>query len=311
MDHWAIDTQMEYQQEHLPMLADDPGRQSRVSNLRQPSSTSHQKWLASESLWIRFPPWIVFAVSKVALWCWGMLWSPPAFGWGPFWSPAVLGSGRAWVGATSDSRNMLMVDFRPLSNGGAMAPAGCRRFGSEVCAMTVSAQLHFFGSGTSATTPVPSETPGCSGRLWWLWWNLTTSDRELHASHHPGDGSRCILTSITLHQVYTPSERHVYDSLRKGCSYAVAIYAAHGDVYACLRPIATFYLSAIVIYRMPHSPHICLALRFLHILQCSLRFGYIACCSSCFAIIVFYRSEIYSLIFTLSSTMPLVLHILR
>jgi len=41
------------------------------------------------------------------------------------------------------------------------------------------------------------------------------------------------------------------------------------------------------------------------------RFRYIACHCICFAIIVFYRSEIYSLIFTLCSTMPLVLHILR
>jgi len=41
----------------------------------------------------------------------------------------------------------------------------------------------------------PSETPGCSGRLWRLWrlWrNLVPSDGELHAACHPGDGSRCI-----------------------------------------------------------------------------------------------------------------------
>jgi len=48
----------------------------------------------------------------------------------------------------SNSHNMLMVDFWRLSNGGAKALAGFRRFGSEVRAMTVSAQLRFFGSGT-------------------------------------------------------------------------------------------------------------------------------------------------------------------
>jgi len=48
----------------------------------------------------------------------------------------------------SDLRDMLMVDYWRLSNGGAMAPAGCRRFGSEVRAMTVSARLRFFGGGT-------------------------------------------------------------------------------------------------------------------------------------------------------------------
>jgi len=67
----------------------------------------------------------------------------------------------------------------------------------------------------------------------------------------------------------------------------------------------------IAIYRMPHSPHICWVLRCCHLLQYSLRFGYMACCCICFAIIVFYRFEIYCPIFTVSSTMPSVLHILR
>jgi len=61
---------------------------------------------------------------------------------------------------------------------------------------------------------------------------------------------------------------------------------------------------------LPHS-HLCLALRCCHLLQYSLRFGYIASRCICFAIIVFYMSEIYCPIFTLSSTMPSVLHILR
>jgi len=88
------------------------------------------------------------ATLKVAFWCWGTLWSPPAFGWGTLWSPAALGSGSAWVGTMSDSGNLLMVDFWRMSNGGARAPAACHRFGSDVRAMTVLARFHFFGSGT-------------------------------------------------------------------------------------------------------------------------------------------------------------------
>jgi len=116
---------------------------------------------------------------------------------------------------------------------------------------------------------------------------------------------------MTLRLVYAPSERHTCYTLRRGCRYAVAVHTTPGDIYACLQPIATFYLSAIAKYRMPHSPHICWALRICHILQYSLRFGYLACGCICFAIIVFYWSHIYSPIFTLSSTMPSVLHILH
>ena len=61
---------------------------------------------------------------------------------------------------------------------------------------------------------------------------------------------------------------------------------------------------------MPHS-HLCVALKFCYLSQYGLRFGYIACRCICFAIIVFYKSEIYCPIFTLSSTMPSVLHILH
>jgi len=72
------------------------------------------------------------------------------------------------------------------------------------------------------------------------------------------------------------------------------------------------FTSPLLLYiRCCNLPHICLALRYCHLLQYSLRFGYIACCCICFAIIVFYRSEIYCIIFTLSSTMPSVLHILH
>jgi len=61
---------------------------------------------------------------------------------------------------------------------------------------------------------------------------------------------------------------------------------------------------------MPYS-HLCLALRFCYLLQYCHRFGYITCCSICFAIIIFYKFEIYCPFFTLSSTMPSVLHILH
>jgi len=111
--------------------------------------------------------------------------------------------------------------------------------------------------------------------------------------------------------VYAPSEWHVCYTLRRGCSYAEAAYKEPGDVYAFLRPSATFLLSAIPIYRMPHSPPICLILRCCQLLHYSLHFGYIACRCICFAIIIFYRSGIYCPTFTLCSTMPSVLHILR
>jgi hypothetical protein len=62
---------------------------------------------------------------------------------------------------------------------------------------------------------------------------------------------------------------------------------------------------------MAHSPHISFASRFCHLLQYSLHLGYIACLCICFTFIVFDTSEIYCPIFTPSSTMPSLLHILR
>jgi len=44
--------------------------------------------------------------------------------------------------------------------------------------------------------------------------------------------------------VYASSEWHVCYTLRRGCSYAEALYRTPGDVYAFLRPSATLYLSA-------------------------------------------------------------------
>jgi hypothetical protein len=72
---------------------------------------------------------------------------------------------------------------------------------------------------------------------------------------------------------YAPSERHMSYTLSRGSSYAVALYTAPGDVYAFLRPSATFQLSTNALYRMPHIPHIWLALRCCDLLQYSLRFG--------------------------------------
>jgi len=116
----------------------------------------------------------------------------------------------------------------------------------------------------------PSETSGCSGRLCRLWRNLVPSDGESDATHRPSDGSHCILplrrllyhasdscdvsrcilhsplrrqASFTLcsecGDVYVPLERHVCYTVRRGCSYAVAVYTTPGDLYAFLRPIAT------------------------------------------------------------------------
>jgi len=64
MDHRAIDTEMVYVHEHLLMPADDPGLWWLVSKLRQPSFTSHRKWLARESLWIQLPPRTVLLPQK-------------------------------------------------------------------------------------------------------------------------------------------------------------------------------------------------------------------------------------------------------
>jgi len=54
----------------------------------------------------------------------------------------------AWVSTMSESHNVSIVDVWGLGNGGPMAKAGCRRFGSKVHAMTVSASLSFIGSGS-------------------------------------------------------------------------------------------------------------------------------------------------------------------
>jgi len=65
-----------------------------------------------------------------------------------------------------------------------------------------------------------------------------------------------------------------------------------------------------LLYRMPYSPLVCFALRCCNSIQYSVLFGYITCHCICFFRIVFCRSGIYCLIFTLYSTMPSVLRIL-
>jgi hypothetical protein len=60
----------------------------------------------------------------------------------------------------SDSHNRLMVDFCHLRNGGVMVPAGSRRCGSEVHAMTVSAQFRFFGCWTLVVRIISFGKPG-------------------------------------------------------------------------------------------------------------------------------------------------------
>jgi len=77
---------------------------------------------------------------------------------------------------------------------------------------------------------VPSGTPGCSRRLWWLWQNLVPSDGELSATRRPGDGSCCIRTPSVCRDVYTPSDGHVCYTLCRGCTYAEAIYTMPGNV---------------------------------------------------------------------------------
>jgi len=63
--------------------------------------------------------------------------------------------------------------------------------------------------------------------------------------------------SLTL--VWVPSEPLVCYIPRRGCRYAVAVYTPPGYVYEFLQLIATFYLSSIAIYQMPHSPYTCFA----------------------------------------------------
>jgi len=50
--------------------------------------------------------------------------------------------------------------------------------------------------------------------------------------------------SLLSGDVYALSERHVFYTLCRGCSFAEAVYTMPGNVYAFLQPSAIFYLSA-------------------------------------------------------------------
>jgi len=139
-----------------------------------------------------------FTTSKAASWCSGTLWFPPPFGWGTFWSPPDLGSGSACT--MSDSGDRLMTDIWRLSNGGAIAPAGCCGFGSGARAMTVSAQLRFFGGGTLVV------------RIGWsrrAWRRRRTSCRMSKSSssilHDTVDSPRSSLSSLLISRLISSS----------------------------------------------------------------------------------------------------------
>jgi len=175
-----------------------------------------------------------------------------------------------------------------------------------------------------------SETPRCSARLWRLWRNLVPSDRELDMTLRQSDRSRYIppLRRLLYHASYSYDvsccicllmlRRHAFFTLRPEC----------GDVYApwewhicytlgrgrklCSSRLHNAWRCLCLSSAYGHMPHFhfCLALRFCHLLQYSFRFRYIAGGCICFAIIVFYMSEICCAIFPFSSSMHSVLHIL-
>ena len=151
IDHRAIDTQRVYLQMHLLMPADDPGLRSLVSKLLQPIEDWSSDIIGQGVFVNTIAPMNLFATSKVDFWCWGTFWLLLALGCGILWSPLdLLGSSSAQAdGAWSDSDNLLRRDdFWHLSSGGASATGRFRKFGSGGRAMTVSARLPFFSSGT-------------------------------------------------------------------------------------------------------------------------------------------------------------------
>jgi len=86
---------------------------------------------------------------------------------------------------------------------------------------------------------------------------------------------------------------------------------AHNALWCvCLSPAsATLYRFTIAMIWMPQSPHICLDFRCCHLIPYSQCFRYISWAWICFAIVLFYQSQIYCSIFALSSTVPSVFHI--
>jgi len=183
------------------------------------------------------------ATSKVAFCCWGTFWSELALGCGAFWTALDFDCGSAWAdsSACSDSDYLLRkVDFWRLSSSSAIDP------------------------GASATTLVS---------VWntWVFRMALTALKEPRTlwqriTLFPSPWRRLASHTYLLYFApgYTPSERHMCYTLPRDCSYAVAVYTTPDDVYAFFQPRATFYLSTIAIYRMPHSLHVCLALRSCH-----------------------------------------------
>ena len=130
--------------------------------------------------------------------------------------------------------------------------------------------------------------------MFWLALTALTEPRTLWLTNRSFQSPRRWVALHTSLLYFAPgrlshirtSECDVCYTFRRGCSYAVVGYTMPCNVYAFLQPSAIFQ-------------------------QYSLRFGYVTCRCICFGIIIFYRFEIYCRIFTLSSTMPSVLHILH
>jgi hypothetical protein len=110
----------------------------------------------------------------------------------------------------SDSYDILMVDFARLSNGCGMAPAGCRRFGSEVRAMIVSALLRFFGGGTLDVCIVLSPRAlSCCRTAYWLFKSSSSIlDDKIDSpssSHWYLQISRSVLLSSCINRIIARS----------------------------------------------------------------------------------------------------------
>ena len=136
----------------------------------------------------------LFAISKVVFRYLGILWSLLTLGCGILWPPLdLLGSTSAQAdGALSDSDSLLKRDdFWWLSHGGAIAAGRFQEVGSWGCAMTVSARLHVFGSGTLVVCSGFSQSTWPTWRIS-SWWSKSSSIYQMirwtlqcpHCRHH-------------------------------------------------------------------------------------------------------------------------------